>query len=119
MVKNKKVMLRTFLWPGWGHLVLGKRKKGWFLWWASLIALLIIAQGITMWLMQQYVPPPGKEVKISNTGVIEESTAEEENNQPQNSFSKLILPLSVTVIGLGLITWVGIYAYKDTKRMLS
>ena len=121
MVKKKRIMLRTFLWPGWGHLALGKRKKGWFLWWASLIGLLIIAHGITMWLLKQYAPAPEEEVPISENGVISEEMfeqTEETQGEEENLFAQLILPLTITLIGLAILTWAGVYAYRDTKKLL-
>ena len=118
MVKRKRVLLKTFLWPGWGHLLLGKRKKGWALWWITMIGLLVTAQGITMWLVKEYIPPPAEEVEISDSGMIEEAFMEKEKVEEVTPLKGLILPLSITIGGLGILTWVGIYAYKDTLRLL-
>ena len=93
-------MLRTFLWPGWGHLAAGKRKKGWSLWWVSLIGLLIIAGGMTILVLRLYAAPLGEEVQIDQTGMIVEEmlqNEEETEGEEEPPFTPLILPLTIIV----------------------
>ncbi|HIE44340.1 MAG TPA: hypothetical protein EYP78_06060 [Candidatus Omnitrophica bacterium] len=119
MVKERRIMLRTFLWPGWGHLALGERKKGWFLWWSAMVGLGIICWGLTIYLIPEGVSPQGEEVQITETGIIAEEMFEEVGEVSEESpFGAILLPLTVTLVGLILLSWAGIYAYKDTRKLL-
>ncbi len=118
-MKKKRIMLRTFLWPGWGHLAAGKRKKGWALWWVSLVGLLIIVWGMTILLLRLYAAPLGEEVQIDQTGMIIEERLQdnEEEEKEEPFFAPLILPLTIIVIGLAIRSSGGVLAYKDIKRL--
>jgi len=120
-VKKKRIILRTFLWPGWGHLAAGKRKKGWFLWWVSLVSLLIIVCGMTILVLRLYAAPAGEEVQIDQTGIVIEEemlqNEEEAEGEEESPFAPLILPLTIIVIGLAIRSCGGVLAYKDIKRL--
>lgn len=117
LVKKKRAMLRTFLWPGWGHLVIGKRKKGWIIWGMSLVGLLIIICGMAILLLRIYAAPLGEEVQIDQTGVIIMQDEEEAEDEEEPFFAPLVLPLIIVVIGLAIRSSGGIVAYKDIKKL--
>ncbi len=122
MVKSKeykKIMLRSLLWPGWGHLYAGEKKKGWILFTLTLIGLVLLAWGAQLWLFPQGAAVKEKEVNIDEEGIILDEEVDLEATEEVSSAIPPPSPLSIVLllVGLGVPFWTALYGIKDSRRL--
>ncbi|NOZ64637.1 MAG: hypothetical protein GXO71_06900 [Caldiserica bacterium] len=122
MVKSKeykKIMLRSLLWPGWGHLYAGERKKGWLLFTLTLVGLVLLAWGAQLWLFPQGATVKEEEVSVSEEGIIVAEDSSVEETQEVSSAIPPLSPLALTLllVGLGVPLWTALYGIKDSRRL--
>ncbi|GEM_PF-3251700 len=119
--KARGAMVRSLIWPGWGHLYAGRRKKGWALFFLALLGLILLGGGIQLWLFPKGAVVKEEEVAISDEGIIIEEPGEVEKEEGVTSTIPLPSPLSISFLGGGLILLLAtaIYGIKDTRRMVN
>ena len=105
----RKVVTLSFILPGLGHLYWGLKKKGILLLLITLISIALLIWGGILYAKAQ-INPPDEEVEMDEMGNVIEK------EEPSTSIPWL--SINVSLAGLILLTWVGIYGIKDAKRIV-
>ncbi len=106
-------MVLTYICPGLGHFYAGKRKKGILLVCVRIVGLFIVVMGLLGLLSQAGHITPLEEVQMNAEGIV----IEEESQPTEEASPSPFLPITLSVVGLGILTWSGIYGVKDARRI--